>query len=96
MARKAYDGSSLLILTSDNPRLEKPEDIINDMLAGLNTEEQNNTMVITNRHEAIKTACLLAQTDDVILIAGKGHENYQIIGTEKHHFDDHEEVAKYL
>ncbi|HBZ34091.1 MAG TPA: UDP-N-acetylmuramoyl-L-alanyl-D-glutamate--2,6-diaminopimelate ligase, partial [Bacteroidales bacterium] len=81
MARKAYDGSSLLILTSDNPRLEKPEDIINDMLAGLNTEEQNNTMVITNRHEAIKTACLLAQTDDVILIAGKGHENYQIIGT---------------
>ena len=92
MAQIAKKGSTQLILTSDNPRDEEPEDILNDMLAGLTTEQQQSTLVIEDRRQAIRTACMLASKGDVILIAGKGHEDYQIIKGVKHHFDDHEEV----
>ncbi len=92
MAQLAKRGSDQLILTSDNPRDEEPEDILNDMLAGLTEEEKQATLVIEDRRQAIRTACALAQKDDVILVAGKGHEDYQIIKGVKHHFDDHEEI----
>lgn len=92
MARLAVDNSWKAILTSDNPRKENPQDIINDMLAGLNNEQKRNSLSIVDRRQAIKTACSLAQKGDVVLIAGKGHENYQIIGETKEHFDDKEEV----
>ena len=82
------------IITSDNPRFEEPQDIINDMLAGLDKEDMQKTISIADRREAIKTACLLAQPGDVILVAGKGHENYQEIKGVKHHFDDKEELNK--
>ncbi len=95
MAKIAKQGSEQLILTSDNPRDEEPADILNDMKAGLTEEELRSTLVIEDRAAAIQTACTLAQTNDVILIAGKGHEDYQIIKGIKHHFDDHEEVRKY-
>ncbi len=96
MAQQASQGSDQLVLTSDNPRQEDPNDILKDMLEGLNDDERRRTIVITDRREAIKTACIMAQKDDVVLVAGKGHEDYQIIGTTKQHFDDHEEVAKFL
>ncbi len=92
MAQIAKQGSDQLILTSDNPRDEEPQDILNDMLAGLSDEEKTSTLVIEDRRQAIRTACTLAQKGDVILVAGKGHEDYQIIKGVKHHFDDHEEV----
>lgn len=92
MASIAKKNSTQLILTSDNPRDEEPRDILNDMLAGLTEEEKAQTLVIEDRAMAIKTACMLAQKDDVILVAGKGHEDYQIIKGVKHHFDDHEVV----
>lgn len=92
MAKIAKDGSDQLILTSDNPRDEEPADILNDMKAGLTQEQLRSTLVIEDREAAIKTACTLAQAGDVILVAGKGHEDYQIIKGVKHHFDDHEVV----
>ena len=92
MAEIAKRGSEQLILTSDNPRDEEPLDILNDMLAGLTDEERLSTLVIEDRRQAIRTACTIAQKNDVVLIAGKGHEDYQIIRGVKHHFDDHEEV----
>lgn len=92
MAKIAKDGSDQLILTSDNPRDEEPADILRDMTAGLNEDELRSTLVIEDRESAIKTACTLAQKGDVILVAGKGHEDYQIIKGVKHHFDDHEVV----
>ncbi len=95
MAKIAKQGSEQLILTSDNPRDEEPKDILKDMTDGLTEEELRSTLVIEDRATAIQTACTLAQKDDVILIAGKGHEDYQIIKGIKHHFDDHEEVKKY-
>jgi len=95
MAKIAKQGSEQLILTSDNPRDEEPKDILKDMTDGLTEEELRSTLVIEDRATAIQTACTLAQKDDVILIAGKGHEDYQIIKGVKHHFDDHEEVKKY-
>ena len=95
MAQIAKRGSEQLILTSDNPRDEEPADILNDMKAGLTEEELRSTLVIEDRAAAIQTACTLAQADDVILVAGKGHEDYQIIKGVKHHFDDHEQVRKY-
>jgi UDP-N-acetylmuramoyl-L-alanyl-D-glutamate--2,6-diaminopimelate ligase len=94
MAQEAAKYSDKLILTSDNPRFEEPDEIIADMYAGLNSEQQQLTACIANRKEAIKTAALLAQKDDVILIAGKGHENYQDIKGVKHHFDDKEVVKE--
>ncbi|MBP5612079.1 MAG: UDP-N-acetylmuramoyl-L-alanyl-D-glutamate--2,6-diaminopimelate ligase, partial [Bacteroidales bacterium] len=96
MARAAVRRSSLVIFTSDNPRSEKPEDIIADMLAGLSEEERASALVIPDRREAIRTACLTARAGDVVLVAGKGHEDYQIVNGVKHHFDDREEVAKYI
>jgi len=96
MASIAKKNSTQLILTSDNPRDEEPKDILNDMVAGLTPEELGQTLVIEDRETAIKTACMLAQKDDVILIAGKGHEDYQIIKGVKHHFDDHEVVKANL
>lgn len=92
MAHEAMIGSTQVILTSDNPRDEEPQDILNDMWAGLTAEEQQSALMIIDRRQAIKTACMMAQKDDVILVAGKGHENYQIIKGVKHHFDDHEEI----
>ena len=90
MAQESVKGSDKVIITSDNPRNEEPQDIINDMLAGLNAEERKNVITIADRKEAIRTACMLAQPGDVILVAGKGHENYQEIKGVKHHFDDKE------
>lgn len=96
MAKIAAKGSSTLILTSDNPRSEHPEDILNDMQAGLNEKDLKMTLRISDRHAAIKTACMMAKTGDMILIAGKGHENYQIVKGVKSHFDDMEEAEKGL
>jgi UDP-N-acetylmuramoyl-L-alanyl-D-glutamate--2,6-diaminopimelate ligase len=92
MARIGVENSDKLILTSDNPRFEKPEDIVEDMKAGLNTAQLSQTLCIVNRREAIKTALALANKGDIVLIAGKGHENYQEIEGVKHHFDDKEIV----
>ena len=94
MAQEAVKQSDKVIITSDNPRFEEPQDIINDMLAGLNQQQMKRVLSIQDRREAIRTACMLAQKGDVILIAGKGHEDYQEIKGVKHHFDDREEVRK--
>ena len=92
MAKTARLLSTQLILTSDNPRDEEPADILRDMAAGLSEEELRRTLIIEDRSSAIKTACTLARQGDVILVAGKGHEDYQIIKGVKYHFDDHEVV----
>jgi UDP-N-acetylmuramoyl-L-alanyl-D-glutamate--2,6-diaminopimelate ligase len=92
MAVEAVKGSNKVILTSDNPRFEDPQEIINDMLAGLNDEQRKKVLAITDRKEAIRTACALAQKGDVVVVAGKGHENYQEIQGVKHHFDDKEVI----
>lgn len=92
MAQEAVRQSDKVILTSDNPRFEEPEDILNDMQAGLTPEQLTGVLTIVDRRQAIKTACMIAQPGDVILIAGKGHEDYQIVKGVKHHFDDKEEV----
>ena len=94
MAQEAARQSDRLIITSDNPRFEEPQDIMNDMLAGLSKEDLQKTLAIADRREAIRTACMLAQKGDVVLVAGKGHEDYQEIKGVKHHFDDKEEVRK--
>ena len=96
MASLAKHGSDRLILTSDNPRDEEPADILKDMIAGLTEAEQRDTLIIEDREMAIRTACMMAEAGDVILVAGKGHEDYQIIKGVKHHFDDHEVVRKYM
>ena len=96
MAREASLRSDRLILTSDNPRDEEPADIIRDMEEGLDIEGRKKTLSITDRREAIRTAAALAQPGDVILIAGKGHEDYQEIKGVKHHFDDREVVKEFL
>ena len=94
MAQEAVKQSDRVIITSDNPRFEEPQDIINDMLAGLDGEQMKKVVSIADRREAIRTATMLAQPGDVILVAGKGHEPYQEIKGVKHHFDDHEEIRK--
>lgn len=94
MAKEAARLSDQVILTSDNPRFEEPEEIINDMVAGLSPADLEHTLCITDRAQAIKTATMLAQKGDVILIAGKGHEDYQDIKGVKHHFDDREKVKE--
>ncbi len=93
MAKEAVKQSDQVIITSDNPRFENPDDIINDMMAGVAAAQQHKVLRITNRLEAIKTACALAKKGDVILVAGKGHENYQEINGVKHHFDDREVLS---
>ena len=94
MAQEAVKLSDKVIITSDNPRFEEPQDIINDMLAGLSKDEMRKVISIIDRKEAIKTACMLAQSGDAILVAGKGHENYQDIKGVKHHFDDKEVIRE--
>jgi len=94
MAQEAVRQSDRVIITSDNPRFEEPQDIINDMLAGLDAKQMKKVISIVDRREAIRTACMMAQKGDVILIAGKGHEDYQEIQGVKHHFDDHEVVRE--
>lgn len=94
MAAIACKYSTRVILTSDNPRTEEPAAILDDMLAGVPATKRKNLLVIENRREAIKTACMLMPADGVLLVAGKGHENYQEINHVKHHFDDTEEVTK--
>ena len=94
MAQEAVKQSDRVIITSDNPRFEEPEDIINDMLAGLDQKQMKKVLSIVDRREAIRTACMMAEKGDVILIAGKGHEDYQEIQGVKHHFDDKEVVRE--
>lgn len=96
MASIGQKFSDILILTSDNPRTERSEDIIEDMKKGLTKDKDGKIhFCITDRREAIKLACTLANKNDIVLVAGKGHENYQEINHVKHHFDDKEEVLKY-
>lgn len=90
MAKEAVKQSDKVIITSDNPRSEDPQAIIDDMRAGLTSKEMHKVISIVDRKEAIRTACMLAQSGDVVLVAGKGHENYQEIAGVKHHFDDKE------
>ena len=90
MAQEAVKQSDKVILTSDNPRDEDPQAIIDDMMVGLNAQQQKKVLCLTDRREAIRTACMMASKGDVILVAGKGHEDYQEINGVKHHFDDHE------
>ena len=90
MAAIAVKYATTAIFTSDNPRTENPESILDDMIQGVGSS--TNYLRISDRREAIRTASMLAQPGDIILIAGKGHEDYQIIGTTKHHFDDREEI----
>lgn len=92
MAREAVQLSDRVVFTSDNPRFEEPMDILNDMLDGLSDDQKSTALTIMDRREAIKTACALAQPGDVVIVAGKGHEDYQEIKGVKHHFDDKEEV----
>ncbi len=95
MAKESALRSDRLVLTSDNPRFEEPDEIIKDMQAGLDSEElRAKTISITDRREAIRTALMIAEKGDVILIAGKGHEDYQDVKGTKHHFDDHEVVRE--
>ena len=94
MAQEAVAQSDRVIITSDNPRFEEPQDIINDMLAGLDNKQMKKVVSIVDRREAIRTATMMAQKGDVILIAGKGHEDYQEIKGVKHHFDDREIVRE--
>ena len=96
MAQESAKLSDQLIVTSDNPRFEEPQAIIDDMLAGLDPTQMKKTLSIVEREQAIKTACTLAKPGDVILIAGKGHEDYQEVKGVKHHFDDKEIVEKYI
>lgn len=94
MAQVSADNSDRVIITSDNPRFEDPQEIINDMLAGLDDNQKKKVISIVDRREAIRTACMMAKPGDVILVAGKGHEDYQIIQGVKHHFDDHEVIRE--
>ena len=94
MAQEAVKQSDKVIITSDNPRFEDPQDIINDMISGLSKDDMRKVLCITDRAAAIKTACMLAQAGDAVLVAGKGHENYQEIQGVKHHFDDKEVIEE--
>ena len=92
MAHEAAVRSDLLILTSDNPRDEEPEAIIEDMKAGLDNDEMRRTLFITDRREAIRTAMRITKPGSVVLVAGKGHETYQEVKGIRNHFDDREEI----
>jgi UDP-N-acetylmuramoyl-L-alanyl-D-glutamate--2,6-diaminopimelate ligase len=94
MAQEAVRQSDRVIITSDNPRFEEPQAIIDDMLAGLDSKQMKKVLSIVDRREAIRTACMLAKKGDVVLVAGKGHEDYQEIKGVKHHFDDREVVRE--
>jgi len=90
MASVAASNADFVVLTSDNPRNEDPNDILNDMKQGILPEQSGKVLAITDRREGIKTACMLAKPNDIILVAGKGHETYQEVQGVKHHFDDKE------
>lgn len=96
MAQEAVKQSDKVIITSDNPRFEEPQDIINDMLAGLDSKQMKKVVSIVDRREAIRTACMMAERGDVILVAGKGHEDYQEVMGVKHHFDDKEVLREVM
>ncbi len=96
MAKIACHLSNRVILTSDNPRNEEPGSILAEMMAGVGPEQKHKVLVITDRREAIKTACAIARTGDIILVAGKGHETYQEIKGVRHHFDDREILSEIL
>ena len=96
MAKIACQLSTKVILTSDNPRTENPEEILNDMEVGLDPVDKKIMLRISDRKQAINTACMFAEDNDIILVAGKGHENYQDINGVKHHFDDKEILREYL
>ena len=96
MTKAAIKGSDQLILTSDNPRTEDPEKILDDMEAGINDSDQSRVLRISDRRAAIKTAVTLAQPGDIVLVAGKGHENYQEINGVKYPFDDCDELKKMI
>ena len=92
MAKESVRLSDQVILTSDNPRFEEPEDILNDMAAGLDSTDMKKVFRVADRKEAIRLADVMAEPGDIILIAGKGHEDYQDVKGVKHHFDDREVV----
>jgi len=94
MAKEALSGSNKVILTSDNPRFEEPQDILNDMYEGVDAGDRAKVLCIVDRKEAIRTACMLAKPGDVILVAGKGHEDYQDIKGTKYPFDDKKVIAE--
>lgn len=96
MAKVSVEGSTMVVLTSDNPRFEEPEDILNDMKAGIEPSMVGKVLTIVDRREAIRTAYMLANQGDVILVAGKGHENYQDVKGVKHHFDDKEVIDEIM
>ena len=96
MAREAAVRSDRVVLTSDNPRTEDPDAILLEMETGLPEDARPRTLIITDRRQAIRTACQLAQPGDVVLVAGKGHEDYQEINHVKHHFDDREQIAEFF
>ncbi len=96
MAQIAADNSEQLILTSDNPRTEDPEKILDDMEAGITLDRKRITLRISNRKEAIRTAFALANAGDIVLVAGKGHEKYQEINGVRHHFDDKEIITEII
>lgn len=96
MARIACKYADKVILTTDNPRFEEPQAIMDDMLSGLHSSDMGSVLCILDREQAIKTACMMANDRDVILVAGKGHEDYQEVKGVKHHFDDREKLAGFL
>lgn len=96
MAKIASEGSDKLVLTSDNPRTENPDAILDEMEAGLTAEQLSHTVRITDRRQAIRTACMMAKEGDIVLVAGKGHEKYQEVNGVRSHFDDVEELEKEL
>ena len=96
MAKVAVEGSGMVVLTADNPRFEEPEDILKDMKAGIEPSMVGKVLTIVDRKEAIRTAYMLANAGDVVLVAGKGHENYQEIKGVKHHFDDKEVIHEIM
>jgi UDP-N-acetylmuramoyl-L-alanyl-D-glutamate--2,6-diaminopimelate ligase len=96
MAKEVAKASDRIIVTSDNPRFEDPQAIIDDVLAGMTPEDMKKTVSIVDRREAIRTACMMARPEDVILVAGKGHEDYQEVKGVKHHFDDKEVLREMM
>ena len=96
MAQEAVKQSDVVIITSDNPRLEEPQAIIDDMMAGLTPQQKQKVMTNADRREAMRTACMMAQKGDVVLVAGKGHEDYQEVKGVRYHFDDMEELRKIM
>ena len=96
MAKTAEKWADDLYVTSDNPRTEDPKAIVDEIVTGFSPDGMRKTHVEVDRRKAIELAIFEAQPSDVVLIAGKGHENYQIIGTDKHHFDDTEEAARVI